>query len=61
MHLISIVLFKRDLKPATRIQLQPSHTKTPTHIEPRTIRCNSTEKLQAPDDGVINVRNMLST
>jgi len=25
-------------KPATRIPLQPNHTKTPTHIEPRTIR-----------------------
>jgi len=26
------------LQPATRIPLQPSHTETPTHIEPRTIR-----------------------
>jgi len=26
------------LQPATRIQLQPNHTETPTHIEPRTIR-----------------------
>jgi len=26
------------LKPATRIPLQPNHTETPTHIEPRTIR-----------------------
>jgi len=26
------------LKPATRIPLQANHTKTPTHIEPRTIR-----------------------
>jgi len=25
-------------KPATRIPLQPNHTETPTHIEPRTIR-----------------------
>ena len=25
------------LKPATRIPLQPNHTETPTHIEPRTI------------------------
>jgi len=35
---------------------------TPTHIEPRTIdQCgNSTEYSQAPDDGYINVRNMLS-
>ena len=26
------------LKPATRIPLQPNHTETPTHIEPRIIR-----------------------
>ena len=26
------------LQPATRIPLQPNHTETPTHIEPRTIR-----------------------
>jgi len=26
------------LRPATRIPLQPNHTETPTHIEPRTIR-----------------------
>ena len=26
------------LKPATQIPLQPNHTETPTHIEPRTIR-----------------------
>ena len=25
-------------QPATRIPLQPNHTETPTHIEPRTIR-----------------------
>jgi len=41
---------------------QPSHTETPTHIETRTQdQCGDTiEKLQAPDDGCINVRNMLS-
>ena len=41
---------------------QPSHTKTPTHIETRTHdQCgDSIEKSQAPDDGCINVRNMLS-
>ena len=46
----------------TRIPLQPNHTKTPTHIETRTHdQCgDSIEKLQAPDDGCINVRNMLS-
>jgi len=39
-----------------------SHTKTPTHIETRTHdQCGDTiEKLQAPDDGCINVWNMLS-
>jgi len=36
---------------------------TPTHIETRTHnQCgDTTEKLQAPDDGCINIRNMLST
>jgi len=50
------------LKPATWIPPQPSHTKTPTHIETRTHdQCGDTiEKLQAPDDGYINVWNMLS-
>ena len=39
-----------------------SHTETPTHIETRTHnQCGDTiEKSQAPDDGCINVRNMLS-
>jgi len=38
------------------------HTETPTHIETRTHnQCDDTiEKSQAPDDGCINVRNMLS-
>jgi len=38
-----------------------SHTETPTHIETRTHnQCGDTiEKSQAPDDGCINVRNML--
>ena len=42
--------------------LQPSHTETPTHIETRTQdQCgDKTEKSQAPDDGCINFRNMLS-
>ena len=45
-----------------RIPTQPSHTETPTHIETRTHdQCGDTiEKSQAPDDGCINVRNMLS-
>ena len=39
-----------------------SHTETPTHIETRTHnQCGDMiEKLQAPDDGSINVQNMLS-
>jgi len=39
-----------------------SHTETPKHIETRTHnQCGDTiEKSQAPDDGYINVRNMLS-
>ena len=38
------------------------HTETPTHIETRTHnQCGDTiEKSQAPDEGRINVRNMLS-
>jgi len=40
-----------------------NHTETPTHIETRTLnQCGVTiEKSQAPDDGCINVQNMLST
>jgi len=51
-----------SLQPATRIPPQPSHTETPTHIETRTHdQCgDKMEKSQAPDDGCINVRNMLS-
>ena len=39
-----------------------SHTETPTHIEIRTHnQCDdTTEKSQAPDDGCINIRNMLN-
>jgi len=50
------------LQPATRIPPQPSHIETPTRIETRTHdQCgDSIEKSQAPDDGCINVRNMLS-
>jgi len=50
------------LEPATRIPPQPSHTETPTHIETRTHNQfgDTIEKSQAPDDGCINVRNMLS-
>ena len=46
----------------TRIPPQSSHTETPTHIETRTHnQCGDIiEKSQAPDDGCINVRNMLS-
>jgi hypothetical protein len=51
------------LKPATRIPHQPNHNETPTRIETRPHdQCGDTiEKSQAPDDGCINVRNMLST
>jgi len=44
------------------VPLQPSHTETPAHIETRTHdQCGDTiEKSQAPNDGCINVRNMLS-
>jgi len=31
-----IVLGEAALQPATQIPLQPNHTETPTHIEPRT-------------------------
>ena len=45
------------LKPATRTPLQPNHIETRTHNQ-----CGDTiEKSQAPDDGCINIRNMLST
>ena len=49
------------LKPATWIPPQPSHTETPTHIKTRTHNQHgdTIEKSQAPDDGCINVRNML--
>jgi len=41
---------------------QAGHTEIPTHIETRTHnQCGDTiERTQAPDDGCINVRNMLS-
>ena len=50
------------LKPATRIPPQLSHTETPTHNEPRTHdQCDDSLVMsQAPDDGCINVRNMLN-
>jgi len=50
------------LQPATLIPPQPIHTETPTHIDTRTHdQCGDTiEKSQAPDDGCINVRNMLN-
>ena len=51
------------LQPATQITTTISHTETPTHIETRTHnQCGDTiEKSHAPDDGCIDVRNMLST
>jgi len=50
------------LQLVTRIPPQPSHTETPTHIETRTHNQlgDTIDKSQAPDDGCINVRNILS-
>jgi len=41
---------------------QPNHNVTPTHIEPEQYNqwINSSNKSQAPEDGCINIRNMLS-
>jgi len=41
---------------------QPNHNVTPTHMEPEQHNPwnNSTNKSQAPEDGCINIRNMLS-
>ena len=41
---------------------QSYHNVTPAHIEPDQCnpRNNSTRKSQAPEDGCINIRNMLS-
>jgi len=41
---------------------QPYHNVTPTHIEPDQYNPwnNSAPKSQAPEDGCINIRNMLS-
>jgi len=41
---------------------QPNHNVTPTHIEPEQYSPwnKSTNKSQAPEDGCINIRNMLS-
>ena len=42
--------------------LHPNQNVTPTHIEPEQYNPwnNSTNKSQAPEDGCINIRNMLS-
>ena len=41
---------------------QPNHNVTPTHNEPEQYNPwnNSTNKFQAPEDGCINIRNLLS-
>jgi len=46
------------LKPA-----QPNHNVTPTHIEPEQYNPfnNSSNKSQAPENGCINIQNMLSS
>jgi len=43
-------------------QPQPNHNVTPSRIEPEQYNPwnNSTNKSQAPEDGYINIRNMLS-
>jgi len=45
-----------------QISTPNSHIETPTHVEIRTRNeCgDATEKSQAPDDGCINIQNMLS-
>jgi len=60
--LVSMCVGVSVLQPATRIPPQSSHTETLTHTETRTHDqcCDTIEKSQAPDDGCINVRNMLS-
>jgi len=42
---------------------QPNHNVTPTHNEPEQYSPlnNSSNKSQAPEDGCINIRNMLSS
>jgi len=42
---------------------QPNHNVTPTRIEPEQYNPwnNSSNKSQAPEDGCINIRNMLSS
>jgi len=44
-------------------RLKPYNNVTPTHIEPEQYNpCNNTSnKSQAPEDGCINIRNMLSS
>ena len=49
------------LKPEKRAPLKTSRTKSPTHNEQDDRCCNSSTQSQAPEDGYINVRNMLST
>jgi len=60
--LVSMCVGVSELQPATRIPPQPNHIETPTHIETRTHNQygDTIKKSQAPDDGCINVRNMLS-
>ena len=45
-----------------RMPPQPNHSATPTHIEPEQYNPwnNWTNKSQVPEDGCINIRNMLS-
>jgi len=45
------------------IRIPHHHNVTPTHIEPEQYNpcINSSNKSQAPEDGCINIRNMLSS
>jgi len=56
------LFFRFSLHPDTTPQ-QPNHIVTPTHIKPEqyNTRNNSTNKSQAPEDGCINIRKMLSS
>ena len=55
------VVWCGSLNPDTT-PLRPNHNVTPTHIVPEQYNPwnNSTNKSQAPEDGRINIRNMLS-
>jgi len=60
--LVGVVSVRQAEASACHTDTTPtSHTETPTHIETRTHnQCGDTiKKSQAPDEGCINVRNVL--